>query len=83
MILYVNGCSHTAAAEAVVPDCFAVDDGRYGIDRRPHPINLEASWGKQLSRMLNTEFYCDAESAARGRVMPSPSNTKRSTTHLS
>ncbi len=64
MILYVNGCSHTAAAEAVVPDVFAVDDGRYGIDRRPHPINLEASWGKHLSRMLNTEFYCDAETAA-------------------
>jgi hypothetical protein len=64
MILYVNGCSHTAAAEAVVPDAFAVDDGRYGIDRRPHPINLEASWGKNLSRLLNTEFYCDAETAA-------------------
>ena len=26
MILYVNGCSHTAAAEAVVPDAFAEDD---------------------------------------------------------
>ena len=59
MILYVNGCSHTAAAEAVVPDVFAVDDGRHGIDRRPHPINLEASWGRHLSRMLNTEFYCE------------------------
>ena len=42
MILYANGCSHTAAAEAVVPNCFAVDDGRNGIDRRPHPANLAA-----------------------------------------
>lgn len=64
MILYVNGCSHTAAAEAVVPAVFAIDDGRYGIDRRPHPLNLEASWGRHLSRMLNAEFYCDAETAA-------------------
>ena len=27
MILYVNGDSHTAAAEAVNPHCFAEDDG--------------------------------------------------------
>ena len=40
MILYANGCSHTAAAEAVVPDVFAVDNGKNGIDRRPHPTNL-------------------------------------------
>jgi hypothetical protein len=41
MILYANGCSHTAAAEAVVPDAFAEDDGRAGIDRRPHPLNWQ------------------------------------------
>jgi hypothetical protein len=62
MILYVNGCSHTAAAEAVVPDCFAVDDGRYGIDRRPHPTNLAASWCTYVARKLAMDLVCDAES---------------------
>jgi hypothetical protein len=64
MILYVNGCSHTAAAEAVVPDAFAVDDGRAGIDRRPHPLNLAASWCTHLAQDLGRTLYCDAESAS-------------------
>ena len=29
MILYVNGCSHAAAAEAVNPHSWAEDDGLY------------------------------------------------------
>lgn len=62
MILYVNGCSHTAAAEAVVPDCFAEDDGKHGIDRRPHPTNLAASWGAHVARDLDMDFVCEAES---------------------
>ena len=64
MILYVNGCSHTAAAEAVVNEAFAVDDGQNGIDRRPHPANLAVSWCTQLAKQLNIELYCDAESAS-------------------
>jgi hypothetical protein len=64
MILYANGCSHTAAAEAVVPDAFAVDDGKNGIDRRPHPANLAASWCTHLSRDLGRTLVCDAESAS-------------------
>lgn len=64
MILYANGCSHTAAAEAVVPDAFAVDDGRAGIDRRPHPLNLAASWCSHLAHDLNMTLVCDAESAS-------------------
>lgn len=64
MILYANGCSHTAAAEAVVPDAFAVDDGRAGIDRRPHPLNLAASWCTHLAQDLGRTLYCDAESAS-------------------
>jgi len=64
MILYVNGCSHTAAAEAVVPDGFAKDDGRVGIDRRPHPLNLAASWCTHLARDLGRTLVCDAESAS-------------------
>ena len=64
MILYANGCSHTAAAEAVVPDPFAVDDGCAGIDRRPHPLNLAASWCTHLARDLDMNLVCDAESAS-------------------
>ena len=64
MILYANGCSHTAAAEAVVPAAFAVDDGRNGIDRRPHPENLAASWCTHLARDLGMTLHCDAESAS-------------------
>jgi hypothetical protein len=64
MILYANGCSHTAAAEAVIPAAFAKDDGRAGIDRRPHPINLAASWCTVLAKKLGMDLVCDAESAS-------------------
>lgn len=64
MILYANGCSHTAAAEAVVPAAFAEDDGRAGIDRRPHPANLAASWCTHLARDLGWTLVCDAESGS-------------------
>jgi hypothetical protein len=64
-ILYVNGDSHTAAAEAVNTYAFAGDDGRLEyLSRLPHPDNLAVSWGKQLSTALKTGFYCEAESAA-------------------
>lgn len=64
MILYANGCSHTAAAEAAVPAAFARDDGRAGLDRRPHPANLAVSWCTQLAEMLNAHLICDAESGS-------------------
>jgi hypothetical protein len=64
MILYANGCSHTAAAEAVLPAAFAKDDGRGGLDRRPHPANLAASWCTHLARDLGMALVCDAESAS-------------------
>lgn len=65
MILYINGDSHTAAAEAVNPHAFAEDDGRYFYLRRaPHPDNLAVSWGRLLSDRLKTTFKCDAESAS-------------------
>lgn len=63
-ILYANGCSHTAAAEAVVSACFAVDDGKNGIDRRPHPKNLAASWCTKLAQKLNYTLVCEAESGS-------------------
>ena len=64
MILYVNGCSHTAACDANVEHAWAEDDpDYYGWGQVPHPENLKVSWGKKLSEMLGaTEFYCDAQS---------------------
>jgi hypothetical protein len=65
MILYVNGDSHTAAAEAVNIHAFAEDDSKYFyMGRAPHPDNLQVSWGKLLSLSLQAGFKCDAESAS-------------------
>ena len=65
MILYVNGDSHTAAAEAVNPHAFAEDDPNLNhLGRLPHPDNLAVSWGNKLSTLLKMAFYCDAESAS-------------------
>jgi hypothetical protein len=65
MILYVNGDSHTAAAEAVNSHAFAVDDGQYFyLGRAPHPENFAVSWGKRLAAALRCGVHCDAESAS-------------------
>lgn len=65
MILYVNGDSHSAGAEAVNSYAFAEDDPLYyNLGRQPHPDNLEVSYGNLLANKLNAEFYCDAESAS-------------------
>lgn len=65
MILYVNGDSHTAAAEAVNAYAFAEDDPRlHYLKRLPHPDNIRVSWGHVLANNLKAVFRCDAESAA-------------------
>ena len=65
MILYVNGDSHTAAAEAVNPYAFAEDDADLAyLGRTPHPANLAVSWGRRLSETLKSGFHCAAESAS-------------------
>ena len=65
MILYVNGDSHTAAAEAVNAHAFAEDDPFLNyLGRLPHPANLAVSWGKKLAEIVKFGFKCDAESAA-------------------
>jgi hypothetical protein len=65
MILYVNGDSHTAGAEAVNQHAFAEDDNQYFyMGRAPHPDNLAVSWGKLLSLSLQAGFKCGAESAS-------------------
>ena len=65
MILYVNGDSHSAGAEAAVPHAFAEDDPKYRfLGRIPHPANLEVSYGNVLANKLNADLHCDAESAS-------------------
>jgi hypothetical protein len=65
MILYVNGDSHSAGAEAVNAHAFAEDDPKYFyLGRAPHPDNLQVSWGKLLSLSLQAGLKCDAESAS-------------------
>ena len=65
MILYVNGDSHTAAAQAVNDYCFANDDfSKVALGRKPHPDNLEVSWGNHLSKILKLALVCDAEAAS-------------------
>jgi hypothetical protein len=71
MILYINGDSHAAAAEAVNPYAFAEDDSQYFyMGRSAHPDNLAVSWGKLLSLTLRSGFHCAAESASSNtRIM--------------
>ena len=65
MILYVNGDSHTAAAEAANSYAFAEDDPALApLGRTPHPANLAVSWGRLLSLVLKAGFHCSAESAS-------------------
>jgi hypothetical protein len=65
VILYVNGDSHTAAAEAVNNHAFAMDDGDlFYMGRAPHPANLSVSWGRLLADALRAGFHCGAESAS-------------------
>jgi len=65
VIVYVNGDSHTAGAEAVNTHAFACDDPLYRtLGRQPHPDNLRVSYGCQLANMMNAVLHCDAESAS-------------------
>ena len=65
MILYVNGDSHSAGAEAVNDFCFAEDDSLYwSLGRRPHPDKEAVSYGCNLANELGAIFHCDAESAS-------------------
>lgn len=73
MILYVNGCSHTAAAEAVNPHVFACDDGseeHWRLGKQPHPDNDRVSWGYRLANLLGSAYVNNSESASSNfRIM--------------
>ena len=65
MILYVNGDSNSAGAEAVNSYCFAEDDPLYwGLGRQPHPDNLRVSYGCELANLMGAVLECGAESAS-------------------
>ena len=65
MILYVNGDSHSAGAEAVNSFAFADDDPLYrALGRRPHPNNEKVSYGCLIANKLFAILQCDAESAS-------------------
>lgn len=65
MILYVNGDSNSAAAEAACIYGFAEDDpALVHLGRRPHPENLKVSYGQLLADRLSADLECDAESAS-------------------
>jgi hypothetical protein len=71
MILFVNGDSHAAAAEAVNPHAFAEDDARYFyMGRAAHPDNLRVSWARRLADTIKATLDCQAESASSNqRIM--------------
>jgi hypothetical protein len=65
MIVYVNGDSHSAAAEAAVPYAFAEDDPFFwGLGRKPHPYNERVSYGCEIANAWFAVLWCDAESAS-------------------
>jgi hypothetical protein len=65
LILYVNGDSHSAGAEAVNDYCFAEDDPFFhSLGRIPHPDNERASYGCNIANELFAILHCDAESAS-------------------
>ena len=65
MIIYINGDSHSAAAEAVNNHAFAEDDPMFwALGRRPHPDNERVSYGCHIANKLGAILHCDAESAS-------------------
>jgi hypothetical protein len=61
MILYINGDSHTTAAEASNQYIVAKEDPRFlHLNMLPHPENLAVSWGKLLSLSLRAGLHCEA-----------------------
>lgn len=74
MIVYVNGDSHSAGAEAANAFCFLSDDPAMEWDhydltqtaagRVPHPDNVKVSYGQKIADYYNATLICDAESGS-------------------
>ena len=71
MILYVNGDSHTAAAEAVVSCAWAQDDPLlFHLGKKPHPYNAAVSWATRLACAVNADLINDSQSGSSNhRIM--------------
>lgn len=64
MMLYINGDSNAAGAEAANGCAFANDDNTYhSMGRRPHPSNEKVSFGAVLAQKLGWTRFNDSESA--------------------
>lgn len=76
MILFVNGDSHTAAAEAVNSYAFSDDDPALTyLGRTPHPDNMAVSWGRRLADSIKAGFHCAAESgSSNARILRTTRN---------
>jgi hypothetical protein len=71
MILYVNGDSHAAAAEAVNPHAWACDDGElWQCGREPHPANDAVSFGAVLANQLGWQYHNHSQAGcSNARIM--------------
>ncbi len=79
MIVYVNGDSHSAGAEAANAYCFLSDDPAMGWDhydrtqtaagRVPHPDNVKVSYGQRIADQYNATLVCQAESGSSNQRM--------------
>ena len=84
MILFVNGDSHAAAAEAVNPHAWAQDDELYwALGQRPHPDNERVSFGCELANSLNAVLECAAQSgSSNARIMRTTKQWLKSQTDI-
>ena len=68
MILYVNGDSHSAAAEAAVEYNSGGEDPEYShLGRAAHPENAKVSYAKHLADRIGAKLYLDAVSGSSNR----------------
>ena len=85
MVIYINGDSHTAGAEAVNPYAFAMDDPQlFYMGRQPHPENALVAWPRVLGELIKMPMHNNAESASsNSRIMRTTREWLDTTTHRS
>jgi hypothetical protein len=86
LIIYVNGDSHSAAAEANHYACFAKDDPLYqALGRHPHPDNIKVSYSAYVTKSFGAHhLYNNAESASSNDriIRTTKEYLKNNTPHL-
>jgi hypothetical protein len=83
MVIYANGDSHTAGAEAVNTYAFANDDpALFYMGRQPHPENALVAWPRILGDLIKMPVHNNAESASSNqRIMRTTREWLDTTTH--